>query len=104
MAGVMIREVLREQQPISIAEVGREVNKLRKEEGMKRINYHTVLRYVKEAERLGMLERVGTSDKDPDLQREGYENLSQTVLIRIKHGFTYDERWEKLPSIVAGYA
>lgn len=100
--GLMIRDVLQEEQPISITDVREEVNIQRKEKGLRRIGYPTMKRYFKQAVNLGMLEVVDTEGR-VDAGKGGIlEEAQKRNLYSIVMGYELDDRWEHLPSIVAG--
>jgi len=102
--GVMIRDVLREYQPLSITEVRREVNERRGAKGMVPVQYGTMRRYILKAVQLGMLKLAGTEPRQERLYAHVLESEPERNLYRIVRGYTMDQRWGYLPRIVAGKA
>ena len=100
--GEMIRDVLRKYQPISMTEVLQEINISRKGVGKKRIKTPTMKRYFKEAVSLGILEIVDTEPRHDAGKGGVLEDASVRNRYHIVRGYTEDQRWGYLPSIVAG--
>ena len=100
--GVMIRDVLREYQPLSITEVRREVNVRRNEKGLRPIALPTMRRYILKTVQIGMVRLDGTEPRQERLYAHQLENAPERNLYRIVRGNTMDRRWGYLPQIVAG--
>ena len=102
--GVMIRDVLREYQPMTTTAMRTEVNARREAKGMRPIAYHTFKRYLDKAVSIGLLNVVDREDRDPNHKGGVIEDAEMMNVYRIVRGNTMDKRWGYLPSIVAGRA
>ena len=100
--GEMIRDELRETQPLSVSQIRENVNKIRKKRGLANIRYHTLKRYLDKAVSIGILKVVG-DPKDRGKHKGGVlPDADAMNMYRIVRGYTEDKRWGDLPSIVAG--
>ena len=97
--GLMIRDVLRGGKVLDKASINREVNALRKSEGMKRVTYKYISRLVDEGKTQGIITEVGREDKAEGDQVDDHPELNYRVILRITRGYTNDERWELLPRL-----
>lgn len=100
--GVMIRDVLREHQPLSITEVKKEINIRRGENGKRWIKTPTMKRYFKQAVNIGILEIVDTEGRKDAGKGGVLEGAAVRNRYRIVRGYTEDQRWAYLTAIVAG--
>ena len=100
--GVLIRDVLREYQPISVTELRKKVNEIREEEGRRPISYATMRRYIVKTVQIGMVRRDGTEPRQKRLYAHQLGDKPERNLYRIVRGNTKDRRWGYLPQIVAG--
>ena len=102
--GVMIRDVLRDGQPLSTTDIRKEVNDRRGEMELRPVQYATMRRYIVKAVQLGMLKVDGTEPREERLYAHQLGDAPERNLYRIVRGYTMDKRWGYLPSIVAGRA